>query len=261
MSPMFRRVAAPFVLLLPFVVPAQTTSTPERAKSAPQSDQMPGWLPVSIPASLYDKWKKYGEWDYKEQGSKYRDYTFFNFGATGSAAGLDQTSLMALSRASKPTPEDAGNLDKSDLASNFARNRELLDELRGMAEQDKRVIRIANTFTWLADNTKWPRGDLGFSNERWNEYRTLFSQLSSPEGIFRTEDFPGSIFFVAYSRGLCTGGSSSGYVYSSATLTPIVESPPKKALDREARANSNRHYAYVFKSLKDNWYTFYEVDW
>ena len=81
-----------------------------------------------------------------------------------------------------------------------------------------------------------------------------------PEGIVRSDDFPGAIFFIARTRGLCTGGSSAGYVYSSSPLSPVVKSPAQ-ALDAEARHNPGRHYAFVFKMLKPNWYAFYEVDW
>jgi len=217
-------------------------------------------MPFPIPPRLYEKWRKYGWWDYKQQGFKYRDFTQFNFGATGGAAGLDQKSLIALAQAVKPTREDVNSLDDPELQVNFTRDAEALEKLRTMAEQDAHVIRIAPDFTWLDSNTKWPREDIGFSAARWNEYRSTFKKLSLPEGIVRTEDFPGAIFFVARVKGLCTGGSSAGYVYSTKPLTPTVKSP-KEALDAEARKNSTRHYAYVFKPLNANWYTFYQVDW
>jgi hypothetical protein len=120
--------------------------------------------------------------------------------------------------------------------------------------------RIASDFTWLDGDTKWPRDEVGFNSTRWDEYRSLFKSLSLTEGIVRTQDFPGAIFFVARSNGLCTGGSGAGYVYSTSQLFPNSSSP-LKALDFEARSNASKHYAYVFKPLKDDCYTFYEVDW
>jgi hypothetical protein len=152
------------------------------------------------------------------------------------------------------------NLDNPELLANFNRNADALDKLRAMAEQDSHVIRIANDFTWLDSSNKWPRENIGFAETRWNEYRLLFEKLSLPEGIVRTEDFAGAIFFVARVRGLCTGGSSAGYVYSTKALAPTVKSP-REALNAEARKNPGGHNAYVFKSLKVNWYAFYEVDW
>src|SRR5919198_3545993 len=213
-------------------------------------------LPFHIPPNLYRKWRKYGQWDYKQQGSKYRDFTQFNFGATGSAAGFDQKSLLALAQASKPTPQDVSSLDDPELVVNFTHHADDLEKLRSMAEKDAHVTRIASDFTLLANNTKWPRDDIGFSEARWNEYRSMFSKLSLQEGIVRTEDFPGAIFFVVRAMGLCTGGSSAGYVYSPKPLTPIVKSP-KQDLDTEARNNPSRHYAYVFRALRANWSAFY----
>jgi hypothetical protein len=136
----------------------------------------------------------------------------------------------------------------------------VFETLRSMAEQDSRLLRIAPDFTWLYNETKWPREEVGISESRWNDYRALFTKLFITEGIVRTTDFPGAIFFVAQTRGLCTGGSSDGYVYSSAPQSPVVKSPAE-ALDAEARRNTGQHYAYVFKTLKPNWYTFYQVDW
>jgi hypothetical protein len=214
----------------------------------------------AIPPELYEKWRKYGQWDYKQQGFEYRDYTQFNFGATGAASKIDQKTVMALVQAFKPTPEDVKKMDDPDLDASFRRNTDVFEKLLGMAEQDSHLIRIAPEFTWLDSSSKWPRDDIGFSNARWDEYRTLFKSLALTEGIVRTHDFPAAVFFVAHSNGLCTGGSSSGYVYSTAALAPTSKSPTD-ALNTEARNNPGRHYAYVFEPLKTNWYVFYEVDW
>ena len=232
----------------------------QQSKSTDRTIGIPNWLPFPIPTQLYEKWRKYGEWDYKQQSFEYRDSTLFNFGATGAAAGFDQNALQALARASKPTPDDVARLDSSELESNFNRNSEVFETLHSMAQQDSRLIRIAPDFTWLENNSKWPRDDVGINDSRWNDYRELFTKLSITEGIVRTKDFPGAIFFVAQTRGLCTGGSSEGYVYSNTLLSPVVRSPAN-ALDAEARHHPGQHYAYVFKTLKLNWYTFYEVDW
>lgn len=209
---------------------------------------------------MYEKWRKYGQWDYKQIGFSYRDFTQFNFGATASAAKIDKEAALAMVEAFKPSPADIQSLVEPDLEPNFKRNTYDFEKLLKMAEQDSRVNRIAQDFTWVDSNTKWPRDDLGFSNARWDEYRSLFKSLTLTEGIVRTQDYPGSVFFLARSFGLCTGGSSAGYVYSATPLAPISNSP-SEALDEEAHKNGSRHYAYVFKPLKTNWYTFYEVDW
>lgn len=231
-----------------------------RAASPDHPKALPKWLPFHIPLSLYEKWRKYGPWDYKEQGFKYRAFTLFNFGAAGGAAGLNQAELQALARASRPTPKDLRNLGKLDLEANFNRNASAFKTLREMVQHDARLIRIANDFTWLDNSTKWPRKDIGVSPARWKDYRLLFQKLSLSEGIVRTQDFPGAIFMIARARGLCTGGSSAGYVYSTEALTPTTKSPVK-TLDADARRNPDKHYSYVFKPIKADWYAFYEVDW
>ena len=214
----------------------------------------------ALPPLLLEKWRKFGQWDYKQVGFEYRDYTQFNFGATGSAAKIDEKSLMLLARAFRPTPEDVKSLADSDLEPNFARNTGAFENLLKMAEQDGNLTRIATDYTWLTNDTKWPRDDVGLTSSRWDEYRVRFKALSLVDGIVRSRDFPGAIFFVSHSNGLCTGGSSVGYVYSTTVLTPAASSPAE-ALDSEARKEPGRHYAYVFKSLNHNWYTFYEIDW
>jgi hypothetical protein len=214
----------------------------------------------SIPPFLYENWKKYGQWDYKQKGFRYRGLTRFNFDAVGSQFKIDRGTLMALVLEFRPGPDDINSLDNPELESNFARNIDRFDKLRNMGEQDSRVIRIAPDYTWLDGNDQWPRDDIGFSEARWDEYRSLFKELALPEGTVRTEDFPGAIFFIAYVEGLCTSGSSAGYVYSAKALAPTTESP-KEALDAEVRKSADKHYAYVFKPLKANWYTFYQVDW
>lgn len=232
-----------------------STSPPAR-----QAEKTKPRLSESTLKWLYAKWRKYGQWDYKQRGFKYRDFTSFNFGVTGRSVGLSKDEILALARLSQPTQDDVRSLDDPELVTSFHRNADALDTLRAMAQQDARVIRIAKDFTGLESTTEWPRKDIGFSEERWNEYRSLFEKLSLAEGIVRSEDFPGAIFFIVRVKGLCVSGSSSGYVYSTKELTPVVDSPGD-ALDAEMKGDANKGYAYVFKPLKANWYAFYEVDW
>lgn len=256
-------VALALMMFWPQATPCQntpSTGSASQSASATLPHKLPAWLPFPVPPQVYERWRKYGPWDYKQQGFKYRDFTRFNFGATGSAAGFDADALAALTRAATPNPKDLHNLAKANLEKQFGRNANVLHQLRVMAEEDPKLVRIAFDFTELANNSNWPRKDIGITEGRWDTYRSLFQQVPLQEGIVRTEDFPGAIFFVAVSRGLCTGGSSAGYVYSTKRLSPISSSP-MKTLDKQARENPERYYAYAFKELKRNWYAFYEVDW
>jgi len=236
------------------------TSAPNLEPSSVRPQMSPAWLPSSVSPQLYQRWRKYGSWDYKQEGFQYRDFTLFNFGATGSAAGFDEDALVALTRAARPSPTDVRTLAESELEKKFAANANALEQLRLMAQSDARLIRIAADFTYLDSETAWPRKEIGITDVRWDEYRSLFQKLSLQEGIVRTQDFPDAIFFVAVAQGLCTGGSSAGYVYSTKKLAPTSDSPTK-TLGTVARKSSDRKYAYVFKELGPNWYVFYEMDW
>ena len=256
------KAIAAVVVVLSQPLPSIAQS-PKAANAAPATTSQPDSresLPFAIPPAMYAKWRKYGLWDYKQQGSQYIDFTTFNFGATGAAAGFDEKSLATLARSVAPTPEDVREIDYPELQSDFERDAEGLDRLRKMAEQDGHVIRIAPDFTLLDTDSSWPRENIGFSEARWTDYRTAFKKLSLSEGIVRNADFHSAIFFVTRAKGLCVGGSSVGYVYSTVQLTPISKSPAED-LDAEARKNPGRPYAYVFKLLKTNWYTFYQIDW
>jgi len=258
----FRRlVALVFLFAQPVVIVAQSKdSAPVAVYNSSDKSALRARLLSTIPPAMYQKWRKYGQWDYNQIGFSNRDFTQFNFGATGGAAKIDKDSLLALSRAFKPDPTDLQSLVNPDLEPNFKQHADEFERLVKMAQQDSHVNRIAADFTWLSNSSQWPREDLGFSTARWDEYRSIFKTLSLTDGIVRTLDFPEAVFFLARSNGLCTGGSGAGYVYSPTPLTPTSTSPSED-LDREARKNSGKHYAYVFKPLKPNWYTFYEVDW
>jgi hypothetical protein len=83
------------------------------------------------------------------------------------------------------------------LIRRFAAHRQEFERLVQMSDTDTRVIRIAPSFTRLKDDWSWPRPDslLGFSSERWREYRRLFTALHLRAGLERGEgDLPGYLF-------------------------------------------------------------------
>jgi hypothetical protein len=242
---------------------AQSISNGEKSTSLPRGAvllEVPKWVPVPISPEMYWWWRKYGPWDYKVQSSQFRAFTSYNFGATGAAAKIPQQVLLTLAQAAAPLPTDIALLDQPNLADQFNASADGLETLRKMAVADERMTRIAVDFTWLKDKSNWPRDDVGLTPARWSEYRALFEKLHIQEGIVRTGDFPGAIFFVIGAKGLCVAGSSSGYVYSEQPLRPLSETPVN-ALDTEARSHSDQGRAYVFRPLKSNWYAFYQLDW
>src|SRR5258708_17202098 len=104
------------------LITAQSNSSSPPQESATSDPALRSRMLSALPRFLLEKWRKFGQWDYKQVGFEYRDYTQFNFGATGSAAKIDEKSLMQLVRAFRPTPEDVKRLADSDLEPNFARN-------------------------------------------------------------------------------------------------------------------------------------------
>jgi hypothetical protein len=221
---------------------------------------LPQWVPVKISPELYWWWRKYGPFDYKVRSSTFRNYTAYNFGATGAASNLSQEVIFKLASAAAPSAIDIDQVYQPSLTDQFSTDAESLETLRKMIESDVDIIRIARDFTWTKDKSKWPRDDAGLTDARWGKYRALFEKLHLQEGVFRTEDFPGAIFFILRSKGLCVAGSSSGYVYSERPLTPLTESPVK-VLDAAMRIHTEKRIAYVFRGLKPHWYAFYEIDW
>jgi len=246
-----------FFLLL--IAASAQSAPPEARHQAPDNAPPSKEKTPTVSPDLARQWRKYGPNDFRAQASKFRDYTLYNFGNMGAAAGFDQDALLALVRASAPTQEQVEDLADTRLREDFLRNLSGLETLRAMAEEDSHVVRIAADFTWLDSTVAWPRPNLGFSNERWDSYKALFKKLSLPEGLVRDQDFPGAIFFIAESHGRCVGGLSAGYVYSPGPLSPDVDFPKEGLI--AAIAKSTRQNAIVFQHLKDNWYAFYEADW
>jgi hypothetical protein len=139
-----------------------------------------------------------------------------------------------------------------ELEATFRDHEADFQRLVSMSNVDSRVIRIAPTFTRLDDNYAWPRADseLGFSKERWDEYRKIFSSLKLAEGLERPEDKPEVIFMIASSQGLSFGGSMKGYAYSPKDLSPVLNS-------LENIPNSSLNGQPVYKRINAHWYLFY----
>lgn len=240
--------------------PPQAPKPILQADSAPI--EVPAWLPYKMPPALYQKWRKFGPWDYKQLSSQYYDVTQFNFGATGSAAGLNQDQIMALVNVAQPTKSDIEHIDNPPAREGFQNHAEVLERIRKMAAEDSTFLRIGYDFVTPGESSKQNQTEL--APERWNDYRAAFKEAELSEGVLRTDDFPGVLFFLARAKGLCTGGTSAGYAYSEKPLAPITNSPGKD-LDKEAtkrtKENPHAHFAYVFRNLAPNWYAFYEADW
>jgi hypothetical protein len=142
------------------------------------------------------------------------------------------------------------------LRGRFLAHRADFERLVAMANEDSHLIRIASDFTWLDDDSSWPRKNVGISAQRWDDYRQLFQKVGAKVGIGRSEDSPG-IFIPIMTEGFVPSGSEKGLVYSQTPLTPVLKSldqrPPHKYWD-----GSDRSHVLVYKHLEGPWYIFYQ---
>lgn len=138
------------------------------------------------------------------------------------------------------------------LEENFREHELAFNELIKMSQVDPKLIRIADDFTWLDTNVSWPRpeSELGFSQERWEQYRQAFRALGLKQGLMRQLDTD-TIFLIADSTGAVTSGSSKGYAYSNKPLSPLADS-----LDNLSPELLSQHT--VYKRLSGDWYLFFQ---
>jgi hypothetical protein len=140
----------------------------------------------------------------------------------------------------------------------FNKNENSFDKLIEMSNTDSNVIRIAYDFTRLETNWDWPRPDsqLGFTRERWDEYRSLFRKLELKSGLYRDNNSNAPIVLLtASSIGMTFRGSSKGFAYSKQALSPVLESLDQK----ESLSPQNKEHGTVFRKIKEDWYLYF--DW
>jgi hypothetical protein len=164
--------------------------------------------------------------------------------------GLSVVAITALAVASRSFPSD------DSLRARFFSHRADFERLAAMAKEDSHLTRIAPTFTWLDDDVAWPRGNVGISDVRWNEYRRLFESVGASRGIFKGVNPDRIIFPIAW-EGLAPTGFAKGLVYSQAPLSPVLisldKSPPDKFWD-----GPDRSHVLAYKPIEDHWYIYYE---
>ncbi len=138
------------------------------------------------------------------------------------------------------------------LMENFFHHRAEFEEIVQMMNEDSNVRTVYKEHVSLEGNPVW-RHDTqpGFSTERWNEYKRLFSQLGPLVHRISKE---GDIVVVA-SASVAVSEideyesvvKSKGYAYSLKEPSPLVES-----LDNPQLSNT------CYKKLDTNWYLYYD---
>ena len=137
-------------------------------------------------------------------------------------------------------------LDKNEMA---------LLRLVEMSDQDRHLFQIAPDFTRLEESAKSTDPDIqrGFSVERWDEYRKLFTQLGAKVGIQRHRDGDQRATLIGFSaHGMLGRGWMKGLAYSTQSLQPTAVSLDA-ALDQK-RAKTG----ILFKPIKNHWWIFLE---
>jgi hypothetical protein len=143
------------------------------------------------------------------------------------------------------------------LIRNFHTNQAKLEKLAAMAQEDKKVVRIAPDYTALDDNLNWPRPilELGFSPERWEEYKQLFRETGLAAGLLRRDSH---ILFLASSIGMGNGhGASKGYLFTTGAITqlPVMQSLDVSIGDAGMAGPGGSTFV---RPIAKNWYLFRE---
>jgi len=152
--------------------------------------------------------------------------------------------LFFITGCDSPHPSDDA------LRRNFEKHEAEFDRLVQMCQEDSEMVRIADNFTWTKQSAAWPRpeSDLGFSRDRWDEYRTLFRKVGLDNGLVSNQ--PDLVVLFASHRGIVPAGSSKGYAYYLKTPITLVDS-----LDADKPSNGK-----AFMRLKGNWYLYLEAN-
>src|SRR5689334_20239698 len=84
-----------------------------------------------------------------------------------------------------------GNRHPSDsvLEMNFHKHEADFQRLISMSNEDRSVVWIPLSFTYLSNDNRWPLTGAGpgLSNDRWDAYRSLFNELDLKCGLIRLE--------------------------------------------------------------------------
>lgn len=163
---------------------------------------------------------------------------------------LSAVAVLALAAAkSRSTSDEA-------VRARLFAHRADFERLVAMAKEDKHLVRIAPNFTWLDEDSSWPRKNVGISKERWNDYRRLFNSVGATQGIVEGDN-PSGIAFPISSVGLVPSGYEKGLIYSQASLTPVLQSLDKRPPD-ELWDGPDRSHVLAYKPIGDHWYIYYQ---
>jgi len=106
------------------------------------------------------------------------------------------------------------------LIDRYSAKKVVFSRLISMSDEDPNVVRIAQDFTWVKGEKK--SGEMGrdrpigFSIERWGQYRDIFKELDVESGLVRSES-GNLIMLLAETRGIVPSGFTKGYMFTRQT--------------------------------------------
>lgn len=137
--------------------------------------------------------------------------------------------------------------DEEELRTQFFEHKAEINKLLNMQFEDHKVIRIAPKFTWLSNDYSWPRKDLGFSQQRWNQYQDLFKKTGIRDGMSISVNDPSRNFkeqdeyYVVFSVDGYRGFTYTTYI-------------PKQVKSKFKDCTLKKQSDHCFVTLEKNWY-------
>lgn len=155
--------------------------------------------------------------------------------------------------------------DLQTLANRFPKQRQDLETILRMSDEDKHFTRIAPTFVDRDDDPgRYMQDDpkAGLSKARWDAYRALYKRNHIELGIQRNT--VGDAFIMVDSVGLLNRGHTTGFLYCQPTSEgkerfhacgqPLNEGSHRMQNSPHAYENE----AYSFRRLTGNWFAYDE---
>jgi len=146
------------------------------------------------------------------------------------------------------------------LTKQFNKHRGELETLVSMTQQDSAVSRIAYDFIWRQDSVAWPRpqSEWGITEDRWNEYRSLFRKIGLGAGL--NKDGQDDIYFISHTEGTVVSGSSKGFVYCRKTVPAESRYLPCNEQRDSGKSEDEKGNGSEYRRLAEHWYIYSDWD-
>ena len=143
------------------------------------------------------------------------------------------------------------------LARRFPRQRGELETIVAMSEHDAQLTRIDPTWLMTRDHQYLAYSpETGITEQRWDEYRSLFAHNGITQGIQRDPE-TGDAFIIVGSFGILENGYSNGYLYCGPGPTHrYAPCSASRAFGEHPYTPGDEEYSY--RKLADRWFAYSE---